>query len=190
MMKKIISNTILMLSIVFIHLSGNDLMAQNKFNEADTFPVPPVNDKMLFYLQRTHNSNTVIYELNYKSGSTLDEGEPLKSYWIRYTEPGKKKKELSYTQRKFAYGLNTKKKETNVWSITMVAYDGITLTLKKGKDSKFHVYTKINGKESILDRVYVKMDGGSAMSPNIPYIELYGHDTSGKQVYERIKPKK
>ena len=32
------------------------------------FPIPAGNSKQLFYLQRTPNKNTIVYELNYKNG--------------------------------------------------------------------------------------------------------------------------
>ena len=51
----------------------------------DKFPTPAGNPKQLFYLQRTSNTNTIVYELNYKNG-LLDEDEPVHVFWIRYNE--------------------------------------------------------------------------------------------------------
>ncbi len=36
--------------------------------QENKFPVPTGNSKQLFYLQRNHNVNTIVYELNYKNG--------------------------------------------------------------------------------------------------------------------------
>jgi Domain of unknown function (DUF4833) len=43
------------------------------------FPVPTGIPKQLFYLQRTQNTNTVIYELNIKYG-VIDNAEPVHPY--------------------------------------------------------------------------------------------------------------
>src|SRR3954452_17345983 len=69
----------------------------------EKFPVPSGNNKQLFYLQRTANTNTIVYELNYNNRD-LDVEEPIHVYWIRYTEQGQKE-ELNYIQKKFAYGV-------------------------------------------------------------------------------------
>ncbi|HEX2936134.1 MAG TPA: DUF4833 domain-containing protein [Bacteroidales bacterium] len=70
------------------------------------YPVPEKTDKMLFYFQRSHNKNTVIYELNTCPDGKLDTKKPVNSYWIRYEEGGVKK-ELSFIQKK-AFGIDCK----------------------------------------------------------------------------------
>ena len=40
------------------------------------FPIPTGNSRQLFYLQRTSNKNTLIYELNYKNGN-IDKEDPV-----------------------------------------------------------------------------------------------------------------
>jgi hypothetical protein len=70
----------------------------------DSFPVPKPNPKQLFYLQRTTNSNTIICDLNTDAKGQLIKDNPVHVYWIRYDEGGEKK-ELSYIQETFAYGI-------------------------------------------------------------------------------------
>ena len=53
------------LFLVIITFAG--LILQG-FAQEQAFPVPTGNSKQLFYLQRTHNTNTIVYELNYKDG--------------------------------------------------------------------------------------------------------------------------
>ena len=71
------------------------------------YPVPPLNSQRLFYLQRTPNVNTIVYDLNLTNDGKLNTVEPVKAYWIRYAENGQKQ-DLNYIQRKFAYGLTAK----------------------------------------------------------------------------------
>jgi len=70
-------------SICFIILvqlfQSNIIMAQNEVS----FPKPNGNSNQLFFLQRTPNANTVVYELNVKNGE-LDSIEPVHIFWILY----------------------------------------------------------------------------------------------------------
>ncbi len=64
------------------------------------FPKPAGNANQLFYLQRSENTNTVIYELNKKDG-VLDTVAPVHIYWICYAEPpGPQIKELPFAHFK------------------------------------------------------------------------------------------
>ena len=77
--------------------------AIDSFVEKENLPVPD-EERQLFYLQRDPNTNTVIYTLNIKDGE-IDENQPVNAHWIRYAEGGKRTN-LSFVQRKFAYGVN------------------------------------------------------------------------------------
>jgi len=154
----------------------------------DTLPVPKNIKNLLFYVQRDPNSNTVIYELNLMANGKLNEKEPVKIYWIRYTEKGIHR-DLNYFQRKLAYGLNVKKLSSDSFELQFVCYSKLTLTLSKDAAGKYHVYTDINQKIAILNRVFVRIDGGTFWVPNVIYADLIGKDTvSGKVISRRIKP--
>ncbi len=153
----------------------------------ETFPVPPVNSKSLFYLQRTPNSNTVICELNEKDG-VLDKDEPVHVLWIRYTEQNQRQ-ELNFIQRHFAYGLKQRDLGDGSWELHFVSYKKVPLYLRKSPvDNKFHVYVTIGGRQALLNRVYLRIDpGGTFWAPNVKYLELKGVDTqNGKELVQRI----
>ena len=156
----------------------------------DTFPVPQNIPNQLYYLQRTSNTNTVVYALNIKKDGNLDVDNPVKVFWIRYPEGGVQK-DLSFIQRKFAYGVTHKDKGDGSYTVNMVAYKKHNLTLMKSVlDNKYHMYTLINNRYAILNRVFIRIDpGGSLFKPNVIYIELKGTDMeNGKVIIERIKP--
>ena len=154
----------------------------------DTFPVPPVNANSLFYLQRTPNINTIICELNQKDG-VVDKDEPVKVMWIRYTEQRQREK-LSWIQRTFAYGLNEKDMGNGVYELRFVSYKKVPMYLMKWPvDNKQHVFVTIDGRQAILNRVYIRIDpGGTFWSPNVKYLELKGVDVqNGKELVQRLK---
>lgn len=155
----------------------------------DTFPVPKTNSKQLFYLQRTANTNTIVCELNYDKNGKLDESDPVHVYWIRYTEGGVKK-ELSYIQRVFAYGIKSQMLEKDSYKLHFVSYKKKPFYLMRSqKDNQYKVYTTINNQQAVLSRIFIKVDGGTFWSPNVVYMEMKGVDEyTGKELMQRFKP--
>lgn len=155
----------------------------------DTFPVPKTNNKQLFYLQRTANTNTIVCELNYEKNGQLNISDPVHVYWIRYTEGGVKK-ELSYIQRVFAYGIKSQLLEKDSYKLHFVSYKKKPLYLMRSqKDNQFKVYTTINNQQAVLSRIFIKVDGGTFWSPNVVYMEMKGVDEyTGKELMQRFKP--
>ena len=156
----------------------------------DTFPVPSGIKNQLFYLQRTTNTNTVIYSLNVNDKGELNESTPVKVFWIRYPEGGMRK-ELNFIQKAFAYGTISKKNKDGSFTIQLVAYKKKEFILKKSpSDNTYKMYTLINNKESEIKRVYIQIDpGGTLFNPNVRYIEMKGKEAAtNKPIMERFKP--
>lgn len=151
------------------------------------FPEPS-NVPKLFYIQRDPNINTLIYELNTDKNGELNTENPVHVYWIRYADKGQKE-ELNYIQRKFAYGVTAKQVKPNEYDIRFVSYKKLPLSLLKSSDGKYHIFATIAKKQAILNRIFVKIEGGSFWLPNIVYAELKGTDpATGKEIMERFKP--
>jgi phosphoribosyl-ATP pyrophosphohydrolase len=158
----------------------------NIFAQEIGFPIPTGNSKQLFYLQRTPNKNTIVYELNYNNGN-IDKEDPIHGFWIRYQEKGQKE-ELSYIQKTFAYGLKTKKIAENQFEICFVSYKKFKMYLRMGSDKLFHLYANINQKTAELSSIYLKINGGAFWTPNIEYVDIYGIDPVSRSVVkERMK---
>ena len=148
---------------------------------------------MLFYLQRTINRNTLIYELNYEATGEINSKEPIKVYWIDF-EYGGGKSELTFAQRKFAYGVRSNRidKIKNIYEISLVSYDHIKIRIAPyGSDNLYRAEIVIKDKIAILDKILIQIVGGTHVNPLISFIELTGHDPgTGALVSERIKPKR
>lgn len=161
---------------------------KRKAKPATIFPVLPANINRLFYVQRDPNPNTIVYELNLNPKGELNTEEPIHPYWIRYNDKGQHE-DLNYIQRKFAYGLVQKPMGNGKFDIRFVSYKKFQLILMKGTDAKYHIYTTIARKEAILNRIFVKIEGGSFWIPNVVYIELRGTDpATGQEKVDRFKP--
>jgi len=138
-------------------------MAYGYAQDSLKFPVPRGNPKQLFFLQRSQNTNTVVYELNIKNG-ILDPISPVHIFWICYAERSQKE-ELTSLQRQHAYGVTTPYISKDHYELRFVANKKHIMQLMKGPDHLFHVYGQVNGKQAILSSIYLQIKGGSLFPP-------------------------
>jgi len=180
----------LLLSAFFWLFLNSYLSAQSIQTYTGSFPVPPHNKNMLFYLQRTVDVNTVIYEINYMANGEINKTKPVKVYWIDYANAGKISP-LTYVQNKFAYGIAYQKMDGHelIFKMNIVSFKKITLYLKRGTDGFYQTYIEMNGKQCVLTNILVNIIGGTYMRPHISTIELFGKEIrSGDKITEIIKP--
>lgn len=146
---------------------------------------------MLFYLQRTVDRNTLIYELNYEASGQLNENKPVKIYWIDF-EDGAKISPLTFAQSKFAYGIGSEliDKVKKVYEIHLVSYKKIKFYLQPaGKNNHYQVHAHILGKPALLTSIFVNIVGGTYLKPVVSYVELNGEDLkTGAKISEKIRP--
>jgi len=63
------------------------------------------------------------------------------------------------------------------------------LLLKKAEDNKYHIFVSADQKQIMLNRIFVKVEGGSFWLPNVVYVELKGTEQlTGKEIAYRFKP--
>jgi len=185
--KKALSAALVLLALPLMTFAGNG-SDRGKHVGDPVFPVPGNIPHMLFYIQRTPNINTIIYDLNIQKDGTLDKDEPVSVYWMRYADGGEKK-DLNYIQRKFAYGIKVKSLGNDKYLLHSVAYAKKEMYLMKSSAGDYHVYAKIGNTMAILNRIFLQIEGGTFWFPNVVYIELKGIDpATGKEIKEQIKP--
>lgn len=172
---------------ILVNIFSENLMAQSKNSSPLNFPTPKNVDNMLFYIQRDPNINTAIYAINYQENGKINKSNPIKAYWIRYAEKGEKK-DFSYIQRKFAYGIESKALNDEEFELQFVSYKKLPLTLKKvDSDQKYHVFVNLNQKKIQVEKIFVRIEGGSFWVPNVKYAEITGIDaSSNKRISERM----
>jgi len=142
-------------------------------------------DGRLFHLERSKNRNVVCYDVNVTNG-TLDAKNPVKVYWIRVEEGGIKK-DLSYLQRKLAYGYKVIAHKNNESTVILNAYDKMPVKICKRK-GRWIAAISINGKEVKISKLYVKSKPNNSL--RVEYVEIFGNYTSsGAHVSKRIVKK-
>ena len=187
--KMIILSSMKKLFIIALFAISVNSYSQNKLK--DTYPVPANNDKLLFYLQRSKNKNTIVYDLNTMPDGSLNASEPVHAYWIRYEEGGAKM-ELSYVQKKLAFGIDAvlTDKAKGDYTLTMVSYKERTLFLQKhtvNNKTRYMVFMVINGKIAKLQSIFVNAVDNFVGYPVVSSVELFGIDVkTSNNVYEKI----
>lgn len=158
---------------------------------ASSYPVPPASDKLLFYVQRSKNTNTIVYEPNFAANGHLVENEPVRAYWIQYAGDGGRT-DLNYIQKKYAYGIKgvPVKGHEGQYILNFVSYEKKKLYLvSEGEGKRYHVYVPVNGRMAELKRIFIFVEGGTFWLPNIVDIEITAKDPSSHQlVTEHFKP--
>lgn len=175
---------------LYITLSSS-FIAEKTDTEINPFPVPEGVDNMLFYVQRNFNANTIVYTLNKDKNGKLNEQEPIKTYWIKYAQGGKTDP-LTYIQKNYAYGLKTSiiDKEKKSFLIEFVSYSKKQFyLLKSPSDNKYRVFGYINNKLTILNNIFVRIEGGTFWFPNVKQVVIKAKDPiNSDEVTEIIKP--
>jgi len=156
-------------------------------SNSNTYPIPPDTNELLFYIQRNHNSNTIVYDANFDKHGILISDYPIDVYWIRYEEDGRRM-ELRKIEKLFAYGAVCHKSDTiiGMYQVHLVADESHTFLLKQTEPFKAIITTTINNAPAQLRHMYIQADN-SGWWPKVEYIELFGKNTNSQEmVYEKI----
>lgn len=149
------------------------------------FPVPPHSKKSLFYIHRSPNPNTVIYEVNLTDKNVIDPKNPVKVYWIRYGENGQQR-ELNYLERTFAYGVKSEPIDQHKFKVQFVASKEKFFEASLDAKGQACATMKINGRQSRLTKIFVQV-AEEGWWPKVAYVEFFGLDAeTNKATYEKM----
>lgn len=182
------------LSITFGSSSHKVMARTTSHGDTDTdegWPVPPAGPNRLFYIQRSSNANTIVYDAQLRKNGQFDPQEPVSVYWLRLAEQGQRQ-ELSWIQRTLAYGIaDPERKGTSGLVTSVVSYRKRKLNLLVDPSGKPMAQIQINGRLAQLHHVFVQIrDGQGPMGiSKIAHVDIFGQDPqTGKPVHERFVP--
>jgi len=141
----------------------------------------------LFFIERSKNKNLVQYDIRLTKNSTLPDLRPVNVYWI--LENGRHE-ELNPIEREYAYGIvHQEKLDQNKFKVILAGLKSLEIIVERMNDS-FKAMVSINGRESILEKIYIKSKERPTGLPKILYIDLFGRaKETGLPIKERIAPK-
>ena len=125
----------------------------------------------LFFIERSKNRSIVQYDVRLTGNRDLPDSNPLTAYWI--LEDGRREK-LNPVEKELAYGITSQEKiEKNKFKIHLAAFKNREIIVQKIKGS-FRAVVSINGKESILEKVYAESKERLTGLPEVVYVDLFG----------------
>lgn len=141
----------------------------------------------LFKIERSKNANVVQYDAQIGSDGKLHREEPVIAYWIRLAEQGQIQ-ELSWIQRKFAYGFKTSFHDASD-SVTLKMATGIDQPIQvRFQEGKYRAMVEINGHPSELERIFIQAHS-KGISITVDHMDIFGNDLkTGQETYMRITP--
>lgn len=164
------------------------LLVVNFVSAQKEYPIPPITENRLFYIQHDGNHNTYVYDADFIKANLLNDLKPVTIYRIVYTEGGVKKK-LTRIQETLAYGLDIKKINDNHYELSLVSYPNQKLYLRVNKNGKAYVETVINGKKMTLNRMFLLSNKQtSGLNNRLDCVLFYGKDISGKNISAKFIP--
>ncbi|MEI9475917.1 MAG: DUF4833 domain-containing protein [Deltaproteobacteria bacterium] len=140
----------------------------------------------LFRIERSKNKNIVQYDICVSENGDVPAPKPVKAYWI--LENGEKH-DLNFIQAKLAYGIESQERlGENKYRIVVVALKDRKILVEKSAGG-YRATVLISGKESILEKVYVKSEERILGLPKVHYVDLFGRAVqTDASVKERIIP--
>ena len=156
------------------------------FASWSAFAVPPDKAGHLFFIERRKNKNLVQYDIRLTEDRDLPDSSPVNAYWI--LENGRRE-ELNSIERNYAYGIVRQEKlHKDKFKIILAAFKSLEIIVERINDS-FKAVICINGRESILQKIYIKSEEARAGLPKVLYVDLFGRiKETGLPIKERITP--
>ena len=154
---------------------------------SSTFAFSSTKNDHLFFIERSKNKHLVQYDVQLTENDDILDSNPISVYWI--LENGKQR-DLSMIQRRLAYGIDSYERlGKNKFKVVFVALKDREVIVEKMEGS-FRATLAINGKVSVLERIYVESKEGLIGLPRVLYVDLFGRNReTGLPIQERIVPK-
>jgi len=154
---------------------------------AEQFPVPR-EPNQVFFVQRSLNSNTIVYAAVLDAEGRLDPKRPIDVYWRRYNDEGERR-ELSGLERTMAFGVKADPVpgKPNSFMMRVVSYPKRQALLRV-VDGVPRLEMKVAGVPAILDHAYLDVDDSGSV-PSVNRVDLYGFALAdGRPLKESFRP--
>jgi hypothetical protein len=145
----------------------------------------PDDADMLFYVERSVNSNTVVYAANRDAHGAIDASSPVVAFWRWFNVDGHKK-DLNFIERMMAYGVRKNPPgPRGQMTFKIAALPERTLTLDLDENGRPEALIQIGARTVKLAYVYLQVVDG--LVPSVPALDIFGTDkASGKAIQEHI----
>ena len=140
------------------------------------WPIPR-EPNQLFYLQRSSNSNTVVYTALFDEDGNLRPKRPAQVYWRRYNTTGERKA-LKAIEQRFAYGINVKPRKTpGEYTVTLKPLPELPMLLRQTEPGEAELIAEIGGRQVRAVYAFVTVDE-TGLIPKVTSLSVHGIDTA------------
>ncbi len=163
---------------------------RSEFTWLPTLPIGrpqavPTDEGMLFFVQHAIDANAIVYAARRLPDGRLDPDEPVETFWRRFATAGHRR-ELSFFERHFAFGLVATPEKEGVWSVHIAALSSRKGRLDLGPDGKPRILVDIDGKPRRPVYAWVEAERGHFI-PTIRHVDVYAVTEGEKGFYrERL----
>lgn len=163
---------------------------RSEFARFPTLPIArpqaiPTDEGMLFFVQHAIDANAIVYAARRLADGRLDPDEPVETFWRRFATAGHRR-ELSFFERHFAFGLVATPETAGVWSVHVAALSSRKGRLDLGPDGKPRILVDIDGKPRRPVYVWVEAERGHFI-PTLRHVDVYAVTEGEKGFYrERL----
>ena len=149
----------------------------------------PDEPNQLFYVQRSVNSNTVVYAARLDAQGNIDRRDPVEAFWRWFNVDGHSKP-LNFIERMMAYGVHVDRpRDGEPITFTIAALPERRLTLAMDEHRRPEALMRIDGHMVRLAYVYLQVVEGGLM-PSVPALDIFGTDkTTGRAIHEHLVQK-
>ena len=146
----------------------------------------PDEPNQLFYIQRSPNSNTVIYAARLDSRGEFDAKAPVDAFWRKFNIDGSKQS-LNFMERLMAYGVRVDTiRPGQPITFRVAALPDRKLTLAMDAQHHPEALMQAGGHTMKVAYVYLQVVEGGLM-PSVPSLDIFGTDiASGKAIHEHL----
>jgi hypothetical protein len=186
----VVSRTVVLAGLLALALIGPSSAADQSFCSDDPRYPEPQDDNLVFYLQLSDKTDTVVYAVNRRTDGTIEPRDPVHVFWRLY-EKGGEKAELTFLQRRLAFGVQLAPSQDHPgdYISRLNAYPNIPVLVDEAADGTVRALMPIAGKPAQLICVYVERRMQFGIVPQVLSIDFFGRALDdGKKVVERLRP--
>ncbi|HYS45105.1 MAG TPA: DUF4833 domain-containing protein [Rhizomicrobium sp.] len=149
----------------------------------------PDEPNQIFYVQRSPNSNTVVYAAKLDGRGNLDSRVPVEAFWRKFNIDGSKQP-LNFLERMTAYGVKLdRRKPGQPVTFTIAALPQRKLTVTLDAQHRPEATMSIAGKTVKVAYVYLQVEERGLL-PSVPSLDIFGTDlATGKAIHEHLVQK-
>ena len=146
----------------------------------------PNEPNQLFYVQRSPNSNTVVYTAKLEPQDGFDARNPIEAFWRKFNIDGSRQP-LNFIERMMAYGVKMgARRPGQPVTFTIAALPQRRLTLSLDAQHHPQATMQMDGRTVKLVYVYLQVVEGGLL-PSVPSLDIFGTDvSSGKALHEHL----